>query len=248
MSEVVLQVKNLTKRFRGLVAVNDLSFDVYKGEILGVIGPNGAGKSTTFNLITGVYLCDEGEVLLNGKNVVGMKPDQICKHGLARTFQVTRPFGDMSVMENVTTGAFLNTTNLAKAKQKAKEMIKFVGLSDKIDTTARSLSIIDQRRLEFARSLATDPELLLLDECLAGLNSQEVEEAIELIMKVRDLGVTLVVIEHVMRVINAISDRVLVLNYGAKLKEGKSEEVMTDQTVIEAYLGKGFDLKNAEAK
>lgn len=241
----VLEVKGLTKRFRGLLAVNHLSFHVNQGEILGVIGPNGAGKSTTFNLITGVYRPDEGEVWLNGENVVGLTPDQICKRGLSRTFQVTRPFGDMTVLENVTTGAFLHTRSLKKATEKALEKIEFVGLGEKTNLKARTLSIIDQRRLEFARALATEPTLLLLDEVLAGLNAQEVDEAIELIMKVRASGLTMIVIEHVMKVIMSISDRVLVLNYGAKLTEGNPQDVMKDPQVIEAYLGKGFDLQHA---
>lgn len=245
MSGHLLEVKNLTKKFRGLLAVDNLSFNVERGEILGVIGPNGAGKSTTFNLITGVFRADAGEVLLNNKNLAGLSPDRVCRQGLGRTFQVTRPFGDMTVLENVATGAFLKTSSLKNAESKAKEMINFVGLGQKQQVTARTLSIIDQRRLEFARALATEPKLLLLDEVLAGLNSQEVDEAIKLIVRVRESGLTLVVIEHVMKVINAISDRVMVLNYGAKLIEGKPEEVMQNPQVIEAYLGKGFERKYA---
>ncbi|MGF9712444.1 ABC transporter ATP-binding protein [Paenibacillus naphthalenovorans] len=240
MSQPILEVNHLSKRFRGLLAVNDLSFHVNKGEILGVIGPNGAGKSTTFNLITGVYSPDTGEVKLNGQNITGLFPNEICKKGLSRTFQVTRPFGDMTVLQNVMVGAFLNTPNPRRAEQQALEMVEFVGLGDKKHAVARTLSIIDQRRLEFARSLATEPALLLLDEALAGLNAMEVEEAIELIWKVKDAGVTLVVIEHVMKVINTISNRVVVLNFGAKLAEGVPKEVMNNSAVIEAYLGKGF--------
>jgi branched-chain amino acid transport system ATP-binding protein len=245
MSQPILKVDGLTKRFGGLLVVNDLSFSVNKGEILGVIGPNGAGKSTTFNLITGVYRCDQGTVELDGENIVGLSPDKICKRGLSRTFQVTRPFGDMTVLENVTTGAFLHTSNLKKAQAKASEMLEYVGLADKAHSVARTLSIIDQRRLEFARSLSTDPKLLLLDEALAGLNSQEVDEALELIYKIKAEGLTIIIIEHVMKVITAISDRVLVLNYGAKLAEGIPKDVMNDPLVTEAYLGKGFNFKHA---
>jgi branched-chain amino acid transport system ATP-binding protein len=240
MSQPILEVTHLSKRFRGLLAVNDLSFHVNKGEILGVIGPNGAGKSTTFNLITGVYAPDTGEVKLSGQNITGLSPDKICKKGLSRTFQVTRPFGEMSVLQNVMVGSFLNTSHIRQAVQEARELVEFVGLSSKANAVARTLSIIDQRRLEFARSMATKPALLLLDEALAGLNSTEVEEAIQLIWKVKSAGITLVVIEHVMKVINTISDRVVVLNFGAKLAEGMPKEVMSNAAVIEAYLGKGF--------
>ncbi|MCL5046459.1 MAG: ABC transporter ATP-binding protein [Actinobacteria bacterium] len=245
MSTPLLEVRGLTRRFRGLLAVDNLSFAVGEGEILGLIGPNGAGKSTVFNLVTGLYRSDAGEVKLAGKNITGLSSDQICKRGISRTFQVTRPFGDMTVLENVTTGAFLRTARLKTAEERAEEMIRFVGLGDKAHSKARTLSIIDQRRLEFARALATQPKLLLLDEVLAGLNAAELDEAIRLIQSVHAAGIGLIVIEHVMKAITTISDRVLVLNYGAKLAEGKPQEVMRDPRVIEAYLGRGYGAKYA---
>ena len=245
MSTPLLEVRGLTRRFRGLLAVDNLSFAVGEGEILGLIGPNGAGKSTVFNLVTGLYRSDAGEVKLAGKNITGLSSDQICKRGISRTFQVTRPFGDMTVLENVTTGAFLRTARLKTAEERAEEMIRFVGLGDKVHSKARTLSIIDQRRLEFARALATQPKLLLLDEVLAGLNATELDEAIRLIRSAHAAGIGLIVIEHVMKAITTISDRVLVLNYGAKLAEGKPQEVMRDPRVIEAYLGRGYGAKYA---
>lgn len=245
MSTPLLEVRGLTRRFRGLLAVDNLSFAVGEGEILGLIGPNGAGKSTAFNLVTGLYRSDAGEVKLAGKNITGLSSDQICQRGISRTFQVTRPFGDMTVLENVTTGAFLRTARLKTAEERAEEMIRFVGLGDKTYSKARTLSIIDQRRLEFARALATQPKLLLLDEVLAGLNAAELDEAIRLIQSVHAAGIGLIVIEHVMKAITTISDRVLVLNYGAKLAEGKPQEVMRDPRVIEAYLGRGYGAKYA---
>lgn len=245
MSTPLLEVRGLTRRFRGLLAVDNLSFAVGEGEILGLIGPNGAGKSTVFNLVTGLYRSDAGEVKLAGKNITGLSSDQICQRGISRTFQVTRPFGDMTVLENVTTGAFLRTARLKTAEERAEEMIRFVGLGDKTYSKARTLSIIDQRRLEFARALATQPKLLLLDEVLAGLNAAELDEAIRLIQSVHAAGIGLIVIEHVMKAITTISDRVLVLNYGAKLAEGKPQEVMRDPRVIEAYLGRGYGAKYA---
>ncbi len=237
---MLLEVKNISKNFGGLKAVNDLTFNVEEGEIFGQIGPNGAGKTTAFNLITGFYHPDEGEIRFRGENIVGLRPFHICQRGICRTFQVAKPFRDLSALRNVMMAAFLKTPSVKEARERALASLDFVRLLDKKDELARSLNTINQRRLELARALATEPRLLLLDEMMAGLNPREFDDAIALIRSVREKGITIIVVEHVIKAIVALSDRILVINQGMKLMEGKPQDVMRDTRVIEAYLGKGY--------
>jgi branched-chain amino acid transport system ATP-binding protein len=235
-----LVVRNLSKRFGGLRAVQDLSFAVRDGETIALIGPNGAGKTTSFNLITGYYSPDAGSVFAFGREMVGLRPHEICSHGLARTFQVARPFGKMTVLANVMTGAFLRNRSMEVARLRARDAIEFVGLAAKEHTPARDLTTIDQRRLEMARALTTEPRLLLLDEVMAGLNHAEVDQAVALIGKLSARGLTIVIVEHVMRAIMAVARHIVVLDHGQKIAEGRPKEIITNQEVIRAYLGTGY--------
>jgi branched-chain amino acid transport system ATP-binding protein len=235
-----LAIRNLNRRFGGLCAVQDLSFAVNEGETVALIGPNGAGKTTSFNLITGYYRPDSGSVLAFGRELVGLRPHDICAHGLVRTFQVARPFGKMTVLANVMTGAFLRDRRLEIAQARAREAIDFVGLSAKEHTPARDLTTIDQRRLELARALATQPRLLLLDEVMAGLNPAEIDQAVALVGKLSQRGLTIVIVEHVMRAIMAVARHIVVLDHGQKIAEGNPKEVVANQDVIRAYLGTGY--------
>jgi len=236
----ILEVKHLNKQFGGLQAVHDLTFDVKEHEILGLIGPNGAGKTTTFNLIAGFYPPDTGEVRFKGYDITHSRADQICKMGVCRTFQVARPFSNLTAMENTMIGAFCHTTHIHEAEDIAMHWLDFAELADRKDVLARNLTTIDQRRLELARSLSTQPSLLLMDETMAGLTPAEIDVAIGLIAKVRGSGVTVVVVEHVMRAIMSISERIVVLDGGEKIAEGTPKEISQNETVIRAYLGKGY--------
>jgi branched-chain amino acid transport system ATP-binding protein len=232
-----LVIKNLNKRFGGLRAVQDVTFTVRENETLALIGPNGAGKTTAFNLIMGFHRPDEGSVMAFGKEIVGLRPHDVCAHGLARTFQVAKPFGGMTVLDNVMTGAFLHHRSPDAAREKAREVIEFVGLSARETIAAKDLTTIDQRRLEMARALATQPKLLLLDEVMAGLNPSEVDQAVALIDKLSGRGLTIVIVEHLMRAIMAVAKHIVVLDHGQKIAEGNPKEVMANPEVIRAYLG-----------
>ena len=235
-----LVVRNLSRRFGGLRAVQDLSFAVNEGETVALIGPNGAGKTTSFNLITGYYRPNAGSVQAFGRELVGLRPHDICAHGLARTFQVARPFGTMTVLANVMTGAFLRDKTIAGARARARAAIEFVGLAAKEHVAARDLTTIDQRRLEMARALATEPRLLLLDEVMAGLNPSEVDAAVALVGRLSQRGLTIVIVEHVMRAIMAVARHIVVLDHGQKIAEGGPDDVVANPEVIRAYLGTGY--------
>jgi branched-chain amino acid transport system ATP-binding protein len=235
-----LVIRNLSRRFGGLRAVQDLSFSVNECEIVALIGPNGAGKTTSFNLITGHYRPDAGSVLAFGRELVGLRPHDICAHGLARTFQVARPFGKMTVLANVMTGALLRNHRLEAAREQACEAIAFVGLSARENMLACDLTTIDQRRLELARALATRPRLLLLDEVMAGLNPAEINQAVALVGKLSQRGLTIVIVEHVMRAIMAVAHHIVVLDHGQKIADGNPGEVIANKEVIRSYLGDGY--------
>src|ERR1700710_15453 len=232
-----LVIRGLSKRFGGLRAVQDVSFTVKENETVALIGPNGAGKTTSFNLITGYHRPDAGSVSAFDREIVGLRPHDICAHGLARTFQVAKPFGAMTVLANVMTGAFLRDKHVGAAREKAREAIEFVGLSAKEQTAAKDLTTIDQRRLEMARALATEPRLLLLDEVMAGLNPSEIDQAVALIGKLSGKGLTIVIVEHVMRAIMAVARHIVVLDHGQKIAEGAPKEIVENPEGIRAYLG-----------
>ena len=221
-------------------AVAGVSFNLEAGEILGIIGPNGAGKTTTFNTITGFLRPDSGQIWFDGIRVIGMKPHQICQKGMVRTFQLVKPFLELTVLDNVVVAALNRAKTIREASEKALKIIEFVGLKDKKDTLAMGLTLPHRKRLELARALATEPKLLLLDEVMAGLNPTEVDELIRLLMEVNRKGTTLLLIEHVMRGVMALSKRVIVLNYGEKIAEGPPHEVVKNRQVIEAYLGEEY--------
>lgn len=233
----ILEINNLVKDFGGLRAVDTLSLSIEEGEILGMIGPNGAGKSTAFNCIAGVYVPTKGNVYFAGKKINGVKPWNLCKKGLARTFQIVKPFRTKSVLYNVMVGSFVTTDKTVVAEEKALNVLKILSFENKKDERAGNLTIAELKRLEIARALATEPKLLLFDEVMAGLRPAEVDEMVQIIKKLRDQGITIFVIEHIMRAIMALSDRIVVIHFGKKIAEGPPQEVASDENVIKAYLG-----------
>lgn len=236
----LFEISGLTKSFGGLEAVSNVDFEVGEGEILGMIGPNGAGKTTVFNLITGFLRPSSGSVRFKGQNLVGLRPHQICKKGITRTFQVVQPLEKLTVLQNVMVGAFSKLNSTAAARDEAAQCLEFVGLSQKRDLLAISLTIADRKALELARALATKPELLLLDEVVAGLNPTETDRVIGLIKELRDRHITLILVEHVMKAIMSLSDRIVVLSQGKKIAEGTPEQIAHNQEVVKAYLGDDY--------
>jgi len=233
----ILEINNLVKDFGGLRAVDALSLSIKQGEILGMIGPNGAGKSTAFNCIAGVYAPTKGDIFFAGKKINGVKPWNLCKNGLARTFQIVKPFRSKSVLYNVMVGSFATTDKTAAAEEKALEVLKLLSFENKKDERAGNLTIAELKRLEIARALATEPKLLLFDEVMAGLRPAEVDEMVKIIKNLRSQGITIFVIEHIMRAIMALSDRIVVIHFGKKIAEGSPQEVASNENVIKAYLG-----------
>lgn len=234
------ETKNITKFFGGLAAVNGVSFRVEQGQIYGLIGPNGSGKTTIFNLINAYFPLTKGEISFEGQKISGLKTHQICQRGIGRTFQIVKPLKRMTTLDNVIASAFLHNKKKQDAVNLAEETIEFCGLSPYKDKLAKSLPIAMRKRLEIARSLATKPKLLLLDETAAGLNPAEVEQAIEIIKKIRDSGITIIIVEHIMRVIMTISDRILAINHGMVIAEGTPAEVAANSEVVKAYLGEDY--------
>ena len=235
----LLEVAGVKKHFGGVTAVHDLSFTVRDGEILGVIGPNGAGKSTVFNVINGVYPPDEGRIVFKGQDITGEPAYRVARRGIARAHQIVQPLATMTVLENCTVGACFGRENLplARAQEVVREAAEIVGLTDRLDQLAGQLTTAGKKRLELARALSAHPELLLLDEVLAGLNPTEIERMIAVIRRIRDRGIAILMIEHVMRAIMSLSDRIVVLNLGGKLAEGTPQSVARNPDVIAAYLG-----------
>lgn len=238
----ILEGEGVTRRFGGLAAVSQVDFSVEQGEIVGLIGPNGAGKTTLFNLISGALVPNAGIIRFKSENITGLKPHLICRKGLARTFQSVKVFAFMPVRENILLGSLFGTPNGMSsevATAETMELLEFVGLSAVQAVPAKDLTLVNQKRLEVARALATRPELLLLDELMAGLNPTEVGEAMELVTRIRDQGVTVFMIEHVMKAIMSVCDRIMVLHHGEKIADGTPQEVSTSKTVVEVYLGEG---------
>jgi branched-chain amino acid transport system ATP-binding protein len=230
-------IAGVSKRFRGLVAVDRVSCEVEKGEIFAVIGPNGAGKTTLFSMIAGALKPDEGEITFLGERIDGLRPDQVCQRGIARTFQIVRPFPALNVEENVMVGALLRTADTAAAARTAHEVMRQLDLFDKRDRIAKSLTLPDRKRLEVARALATAPQLLLLDEVMAGLRPTETDRMVAILREINATGMTILLIEHVMRAVMALANRVLVLHHGAAIALGTPEAVTREPAVIESYLG-----------
>jgi branched-chain amino acid transport system ATP-binding protein len=237
VAEPVLRLEDVSMAFGGLMAVQDVSFEVAPGEIVGLIGPNGAGKTTVFNAVSGYYKPTRGRISFLGRDITGRPPYELAAMGIGRTFQIVKPFAGLSVLENILVASYLRYPRQAEARQKAWEVLKFIGLSDRAHLPAAGLTVAGRKRLEMGKALALEPKLLLLDEVVAGLNPTEGDQTVRLIMRIRDAGVTILIVEHIMRVIMSISTRLIVLNYGQMIAQGSPEAVAQDRQVIEAYLG-----------
>ena len=234
----LLEVRGISKSFRGLRAVNDASFEIPEGDINGLIGPNGAGKTTIFNMVAGVYAPDAGEIIFQGKPIHGLRPHQVCAAGIGRTFQIVKPFAGLTVLDNVTVGALLRSASTAEARRLSAEILERLGLGPKRDLPASSLTLPDRKRLEVARALATRPKLLLLDEVMAGLRPTECDQMVEIFRELnREYGTTILLIEHVMRAVMALAKHIGVLHHGEVIARGTPEQVVRDPAVLECYLG-----------
>lgn len=233
----LLEVKGISKSFSGLRAVQNVSFEVPEGKIVGLIGPNGAGKTTCFNMIAGVYRPTAGEVVFNGERIDGRRPDEICKRGIGRTFQIVKPFAGLSVLDNVVVGALNAAPNIAAARKKAEEVLEILGLASKRAQAASTLTLPDRKRLEVARALATQPKLLLLDEVMAGLRPTEVDQIVRVLLDLNKRGLTILLIEHVMRAVMALSGNIIVLHHGELISRGTPDQIAKDPKVLECYLG-----------
>jgi branched-chain amino acid transport system ATP-binding protein len=234
----LLEIAGVSKRFRGLLAVDDVTFSVAKGSIFAVIGPNGAGKTTLFNLIAGVFPPDAGTIMFDGRRIDGLAPDRVCRRGLARTFQLVRPFAALTVEDNVIVGAMLQRRDVAQARERAHAVLRTLDLFDKRRQIASALTLPDRKRLEMARALATEPKFLLLDEVMAGLRPAETDRMVAILREInRESGLTILLIEHVMRAVMALATRVLVLHHGAAIAQGAPEAVVREPAVVQSYLG-----------
>jgi len=239
--EPVLKLEEVCVAFGGLMAVDTVSFQVAPGEIVGLIGPNGAGKTTVFNAVSGYYRPTKGRITFQGRDVTARPPYELAARGMGRTFQIVKPFAGLSVLENILVASYLRYPRQAEALAKAWEVLRFIGLADRADLPAASLTLSGRKRLEVGKALALDPKLLLLDEVVAGLNPTEADQTVQLILKIREAGVTILIVEHIMRVIMKISTRIIVLNYGQMIAEGTPDAVARNRQVVEAYLGESGD-------
>jgi branched-chain amino acid transport system ATP-binding protein len=237
----MLSIQSVSKHFDGIIAIKDVSFELEKGEIVGLVGPNGAGKSTLLNVVSGIYTPSSGTVIFDGEDITYLRPNKVCKLGIAKTFQLVQSFPELTAIQNVTVGALFGNSekiSMKEAEGKAEEKLEYVGYPmDKVQYPVKNLNVVELKRIQLARALSTDPKLLLLDEVTTGLNPKESNTAISLIQKIRESGITILMVEHVMRIIMNVSDRVVVLHHGEKIAEGTPEEIAKDEKVISSYLG-----------